>query len=326
MSAAPRSRGWRSRLERLARPRRPESLPVRFDRHRIYLLPTPFGAFFVALLLTMALGALNYNNNPALLLCLLLAGAAIASLLHAQLQLGGLEVHAIGGDPVPAGNPLHLRVHARAPRGRERRGLQVACLGETATLSLDDGAGEAILALPTTRRGWLDIERVRISTTRPLGLARAWAYAWPTAGALVYPAPERDGPPLPDGSDGNAQSRLHPAGDEVHHLRAWRQGDSRRAVAWKASARRDTLLVREFEQLMGADVMLDWGLVTSLPYEARIRRLAGWVDKAEREQRNYALRLPGAPTLGPGRGSAHRHACLHALALLPVGDDGATRG
>ena len=66
------SAGLRRRVESWARPRAPEPLPVRLDRRRIYILPTAFGWFLVALLATMAVGALNYNNNPALLLCLLL--------------------------------------------------------------------------------------------------------------------------------------------------------------------------------------------------------------------------------------------------------------
>ncbi len=43
----------RLRFERLAKPRRPESLPVVLDRRRIYVLPTRFGLFFGALLATM---------------------------------------------------------------------------------------------------------------------------------------------------------------------------------------------------------------------------------------------------------------------------------
>ena len=315
--AAPRQR-LRNAFERLARPRNPESLPIRFDRHRIYILPTPFGWFFVALLLAMALGALNYNNNPALMLCLLLGGVAVASLLHTQLQLGGLRVQAIGGDPVPAGGALSLRVHARADPGRERRGIRVECAGAAATLSLADGAGEAVLALPTTTRGWLDIGRLRVSTSRPLGLARAWAYAWPDTPQLVYPSPERNCPPLPQGAGADAQARPHPTGDDVHHLRPWRHGDARRAVAWKPSARRDALLVREYEQPLGTDVVLDWHALPALAHEDRIRRLAAWVDAAERESRRYLLQLPGQPGLGPAQGGAHRHACLRALALLPI--------
>lgn len=316
----------RARFDAWARRRAPASLPVRFDRHRIYVLPTRFGLFFAVLLLVMGVGALNYNNNPALLLCLLLAGAGIASLVQAQLQLSGLEIHAIGAEPVAAGAPLQLRVHARAPAGRTRRGLRVACGGQAATLSLDDGAGEALLPLPTLERGWLDPGRLHISTTRPLGLARAWAHAWADAPPLVYPAPEAGAPPLPPGLGETLQARVHPAGDDVHHLRDWRRGDSRRAVAWKASARRDALLVREFERPLGADVVLDWRALPSLRHEDRIRRLARWVDDAERESRRYRLLLPGQPAIGPGSGPRHRHACLRALALLPKEPgDGAPR-
>ena len=151
-----------------------------------------------------------------------------------------------------------------------------------------------------SRRGWLDLERLRFSTTRPLGLARAWAYAWPEAPLLVYPAPELQGPPLPEGSGANALARLRPIGDDVHHLRTYRRGDARRAIAWKPSARRDTLLVREYEQPMGADVVLDWRALPGMDHEARIRRLARWIDEAEREGRRYRLDLPGQPALGPG--------------------------
>ncbi|MCA0393370.1 MAG: DUF58 domain-containing protein [Proteobacteria bacterium] len=316
MLAALRRRA-RARFDAWARRRNPGALPTRFDRRRIYVLPTKFGLFFTVLLATMGIGALNYNNNPALLLCLLLVGAAIASLLHAHLQLSGLEVHAIGAEPVPAGTPLQLRVHVRAAPGRERRGLRVETAEAGATLSLDEGAGEAVLPLPTHVRGWLDPGRLRLSTTRPLGLARAWAYAWADAPLLVYPSPEPHVPPLPEGSGAQLQSRLHAAGDDAHHLRDWRRGDSRRAVAWKASARRDALLVREFEQPLGADVVLDWHALGALRHEERIRRLAGWVDAAERGARRYRLQLPGQPALGPSSGPAHRHACLRALALLP---------
>jgi len=51
--------------------------------------------------------------------------------------------------------------------------------------------------------------------------------------------------------------------------------------------------------------------------ESKIRRLARWVDEAEREAVRYRLQLPGQPVIGPDRGAAHRHACLRALALLP---------
>jgi uncharacterized protein (DUF58 family) len=316
-------RNLRQRMAAWTRPRHPESLPVAFDRRRVYVLPTRFGLFFSLLLLAMWVGALNYNNNPALMLCLLLGGAANTSLLAAHLQLTGLRVVAIAADPVPAGATLEMRVHVSADPGRSRRGLRVTMDASEAVLSLVDGTGQATLDVATRRRGWLEPERIGIATTRPLGLARAWAYVWPDTPLLVYPAPELHGPPLPEGHGTAARARLQASGDDVHHLRAYRRGDARRAIAWKPSAKRDALLVREFEQPLGADVVLDWQQLPAMEFEARIRRLARWVDEAEREGRRYALLLPGHPPLGPASGVAHRHACLRALALLPARDAGA---
>jgi len=306
----------RRRFESWARPRAPEPMPVAIDRRRVYVIPTGFGLFFAALLATMGLGALNDNNNPALLLALLLAGAAQASLLVAHLQLSGLRVVATGAEPVPAGEALSLRVHLRTNDGRERRGLRVECGDVAASALLADGAGEAAIELPTTRRGWLQPPKLRISTRQPLGLAFAWCHAWPQAQLLVYPRPERDAPPLPSGGGEGARARPHVAGDEPHHLRAYRSGDPRRNIAWKPSARHGALLVREYERREGAEIVLDWRGLGGLPAEARISRLARWVDEAERRNLRYRLRLPGE-SLGPAQGPAHRHACLRALALLP---------
>ena len=57
--------------------------------------------------------------------------------------------------------------------------------------------------------------------------------------------------------------------------------------------------------------------VHGLPHEQRIRRLARWVDDAEREGRRYGLHLPGQPVIAMGLGALQRHRCLRALALLP---------
>ena len=307
-----------ARAALLARPRSSEALPVKFDRRRVYVLPTRFGLFFAALLFAMLIGALNYNNNPALLLALLLGATGLASLIAAHLQLSGLGVDAISAEPVAAGSTLSLHVALSATDARMRRGLQLRCReANTTAPPLSTEPVVATLPLATERRGWIEPGRIRISTTQPLGLARAWSWVWPDAPLLVYPAPEPQGPPLPPGDGSGNQARLHPTGDDVHHLRGYRTGDPRRAIAWKPSARRDTLLVREYEQPLAIEVTLDWRALSQLAYEQRIRRLAHWVDLAEREGRRYRLLLPGQPVLGPAHGNAHRHLCLRALALLP---------
>lgn len=305
-------------MDLLARPRRSESLPARLDRRRVYVLPTGFGLFFAVLVLAMLMGALNYNNNPALLLALLLGATGMASLITAHLQLSGLQLDAVAAEPVAAGQALPVSLALSARDRRARPGLQVQALDARGHVDL--AAGEpavALLAIATQQRGWLNLGRIKLSTTQPLGLARAWAWFWPELQLLVYPAAEPHGPPLPHSEGGGARARRQASGDDVHHLRNYRAGDSLRAIAWKASARRDQLLVREFEQAVGREVDLRFADLHGLAYEQRIARLAHWVQLAEREGRRYRLHLPGQAPLGPGQGPGHRHLCLRALALMP---------
>lgn len=304
-------------LLRWTRPRSPETLPIRIDRRRVYVLPTRFGLFYLLLIATMGIGALNYNNNPALLLGLLLAGAGLTSLVAAHLQLSGLQADTLAADPVPAGKPMPIRIAFSTSDSRSRTGIRVRSHGAEGGLALDAReSGIAQLEVPTRQRGWMEPDRIEIATTRPLGLARAWSVLRPADPWLVYPALETNGPALPDAQHHGDQRRPHFAGDDLHLLRNYQPGDPLRSIAWKASARRDQLMARTWEQPHGDDVALDW-FTLNLPHEDRIRRLAHWVDLAEREGRRWQLRIPQLPPIGPASGASHRHECLRALALMP---------
>jgi uncharacterized protein (DUF58 family) len=303
----------------LVRPKRPEPLPVRIGRKRIYVLPTAFGLFVAALLGSMLLGGLNYNNNPALLFAFLLTAVANNSLVHAHLLLSGVRLKALHADPVFAGQPLRVRLRFEGEGARARPGLEVLGAGVHAVFELPaNEEHEAVLEIPTHRRGWLDPGRLRLSTVRPLGLARAWSWLRPDARLLVYPALDPEAPPLPEALGDGDSPRTRAHGEQPHHLREYRVGDMPRQIAWKASARADRLLVREYEAAVARDVDLEWAATATLPHEARIRRLARWVVEAERSGSRYSLVLPNQ-VLAAGRGAEHRHACLRALALLPDG-------
>jgi len=301
------------------RPKQPEPLPARIDRRRIYILPTGFGLFLVAVLGAMLLGGLNYNNNPALLLVFVLGAVVHNSFVHAHLILSGVRLKALHADPVFAGQALPLKFRFDADGARERPGLELRC-GD-AWCAFDLAASEErelVLPVATTRRGWYDPGRVRLSTIRPLGLARAWSWLRPDIRLLVYPALDAEAPPLPAALGDGDSARTRSQGEQPHHLREYRHGDSQRQVAWKASARADRLLVREYESAVARDIALEWSSLSLLSYEARIRRLARWVMDAERSGSRYSLRLPGQH-LPSARGAEHRHACLRALALMPDG-------
>lgn len=302
------------RLPALTRLKRSEALPLRLDRHRIYVLPTRFGVLFSAVLLTMLLGALNYNNNPALLLTCLLGAAAYQSVFSAFRTLNRLQLTSLRADPCHAGDSLRLALHFDIAR-QPRRGLRLQLDPADVVFDLDtDGA--VTIDIPAPQRGWLRPGRMRLSSRFPFGLFQVWSWLHPEFGALVYPRLEALAPPLPWAASDAAQRPMRASGDELAAMRDYRATDPMRHIAWKASARHDQLLVREFERLHGHDLILDYAALRGLDNEARIARLARWVCMAEAAQRAYTLVLRDA-RIGPGLGADHRHACLRALALSP---------
>jgi uncharacterized protein (DUF58 family) len=120
----------------------------------------------------------------------------------------------------------------------------------------------------------------------------------------------------PLAADANAgQARAQAAGnDDFSGLRGYQRSDSPRHVAWKAVARNEDMLTKQFTGEAAAELWLDWARLAQFNVEQRLSRLAGWVLEAERSGVHYGLRLPGVE-IAPGRGDAHRGACLQALAL-----------
>jgi len=304
------------RLPALTRLKQAEALPITLNRHRIYVLPTRFGLMFSAVLLVMLMGSLNYNNNPALLLTCLLGAASYQSVFQAFRCLNAVTLTSIQPEPCHAGDTLRLQL-AFSARGRARRGLRLQ-LGESETVfDLQGNADERVISsLVSTHRGWCRMGRIRLFSEYPFGLFTAWSWLNPEFSALVYARIEPGAPPLPRSEDATAEIATKRPGDEFGRLRDYHQSDPRRAIAWKASARHDTLLVKEFEQQRGNDVALEWDATTGLNYEARISRLTAWVYAAEATRQPFLLRLP-EETIGPGLGDEHRKSCLKALALLP---------
>src|SRR5438874_1429934 len=177
------------------------------------------------------------------------------------------------------------------------------------------GLAEVVLGVPAAKRGWLPLGRVMFETRFPLGIFRAWSYIEPEARCLIYPRPERSAlpPPSAESAKGTLRSPT-PGNDDYAGLRAYQLSDSPRHVAWKAVARSDDMLTKQFTGEAAAELWLDAARLAHLNVEQRLSRLAGWVLEAERSGAQYGLRIPGVE-IAPGRGEAHRAACLHALAL-----------
>ena len=304
-------------LRRFVKPRSVEALPIALHRRRIYVLPTPYGLFFAVLLAAMTVGGLNYNNNPALILCFLMLSLMLSCLFRAYLNLSGVQLESLDATPVHAGDIQRLRLRFAPDSQRLREGLILERNGQRVAFSLHEGASlDVELPQATQRRGWMPAGRFKLHTQQPLGLFEVWSWLHPDANTLVWPALEKDPPPPPGEGGRNRPRPQRGNGDEPIALRDYRSGDSVRQVAWKHSARLDRLLVREYEQPAGSERLLSWEALAPMPSDARARRLARWLADAERQGQSTTLLMPGT-RIGPGQGPAHLHACFRALALAP---------
>jgi uncharacterized protein (DUF58 family) len=305
-----------SRLPALTRYRVAEPLPIRLHQRRIYVVPAGFGFFFGVVLVTMLLGALNFNDNAALMLTFALTGVVLISLPRTVRHLDQLALVAVHAEPVFAGEPLVASFRFTPADARERARLRLRVDGVDRVFDLAEGGSTLAVTLQTQRRGWLPVGRSALWTDYPLGVFHAWSVLNPDQRLLVYPRPETAGPGLPPGGQLGEGRLAKPEGEDWQGLRDYRSGDAPRRVAGKASAREERLLVKEFADPIAGEVTLDWNALGAIDYEDRISRLARWVLVAEDEQRPYRLRLPSVE-LGPALGPAHQANCLRELALMP---------
>jgi uncharacterized protein (DUF58 family) len=317
LSAGPRLRNW------FYGHAAPERGPVVLGHRRVYILPTRLGWIYGAMLGVLLVGSINYALQLGFALTFLLAGLGLAAMVHTTRNLARLRLGAGRIDPVFAGQAAQFRLFLESDARHDRPALLVRHQQSGAQVVLDvpaGGAAEAILAVPAERRGWLALSRVMLETRFPLGLFRAWSYVEPDVQCIVYPRPERSPLPAPSAVAAAGAAREHaPGAEDFAGLRNYQLQDSPRHVAWKAVARSNDMLTKQFSGAAADELWLDWSaLAPALDPERRLSVLAGWVLAAEQSGARYGLRLPRRG-LAPDRGEAHRDACLRALALHETG-------
>jgi uncharacterized protein (DUF58 family) len=305
--------------------RGPERGEIVLVQRRIFILPTGAGMLFTAMLLLMLVGSINYQLSLGFILTFLLASLAISAILHTFRNLAGLRITPGRTPPVFAGDVAHFRVCITNPTGADR--YSIALTRDKREVTVVDVPAEssaiAIANVPAAHRGLLRPGRLTLFTRFPVGLVQAWSYVDLETHCVVYPRPAPAGLPLPPLTRGEIDgSGLSQGSDDFAGLRQYHPGDSPRHVAWKAAARDQALLTKQFIGRASAELWLTLEVFArDRSLEDRLSQLTRWVLDAHAAGVSYGLDLPGLK-VASGVGEAHRDACLEALALfeLPRGD------
>ena len=227
-------------------------LPRRFTFTRI-------GGIFTLVTVLVSIGSFNTGNNLLYLLFGMLLSLMIASGVLSEEVMKGLVVERVFAQQIFAGTPtlVTLKVHNRK---RRIPSFSISITDRTPAgmtapanyfLKVDRGqTAQASYWLTFPRRGWWTIEGYEISTRFPFDLFCKVRFIRSPVSVLVYPALGQP-PHLRFWSlvgEGN-RPQVQPGGEgEFLALRDFRPGDDARRIYWKASARRDVLLLRELER------------------------------------------------------------------------------
>lgn len=293
--------------------------------HRIYILPTQSWLVLCGVLAAMWYAAISQNNSVAYLLMFFLASVVMVSAIHAHFALVGLKLRVGRIEPVFAGEVARVPVEVINPTGRERSAIFLAPNGHVFKTDAHalagrlpaEGSQMAELTFPTFRRGRLVLGRIALTTIYPMGFFRSWRYEPAETECLVYPAP-RGRLPLPTGHvfTAEAVAGAGGGGDDYSGTRPYQTGESQRHVDWRAVARGQPLLVKQFVGTGSRRLWFEYGDVLGLgDVEARLSQISQWIVEAEAQGFAYGLRLPGFEA-EPSRGAQHRQRCLGVLALF----------
>jgi uncharacterized protein (DUF58 family) len=291
--------------------------PVELASRRVYILPTPVGIGFSIMLLVMLTAGINYGNSVALFLTFLLTGFGLVAMHQCHRNLVRISFTSAAALPTFAGTPGTLRVTLQNDANFLRYQIEVEPTDNDPVHADVPPRDQTQLSIPidAPKRGIALIDRLKVSSTFPFGLFRAWSWIHMRIEMIVYPRAHGSMPmPVDSGLKSGTRSHGLAGSDEWLSLRPFRDGDSPRQVAWKAYARGAPLLVKEYSA-MGAELrVFDFAKLENLGVEARLEQLARWLVDAETRGERYGLLIPPYQ-FEPDSGPEHRHRCLTALAL-----------
>lgn len=312
---------FRKRLEQWLEQRQPETPREVFSQHNLYIFPSRQFIGFLLVAMMMWMAGTNYENNLVLALAFFMLAIFVSTIFRTHANLSGLEVAVTACDRAFAGEKLTVHLNVENPSGDDRLGI-VLRWADAYPVSIDVPAKSTVqteIRLQTYERGWLNPGRLRVETTYPLGILRAWSWPRLQLNALVYPKPVAADPTSGEQSEGG-EGQSHKRGiDDFGGLSEWQPGVSPQRIAWKQYSAGRGLLEKTFEAQTLNPEWLDWENYAGLGTERRLSALCAKILEMEALGQHYGLRLSGQVFL-PAQGEVHMHRLLSALAIYGLGE------
>ena len=286
-------------------------------RKPVTIRPTRHGYVFLLILAALLVGSANYNNNLGFLLTFLLASMLLVSIFHTRRNLTGLRISSVRVKPVFAGETAVFQLRIRAEH-LPRVALEFSFeSGEVSSRDFTTSVEQPVdVRLVPGQRGLFNPGLLTVSTRYPFGLIQCGFELDLQMECLVYPAP------MPSANhwvhdyyrtDITGDTARYGA-DDFDGFKSYQPGDPLINISWKAFARGQGLLVKEFAENTTSAVLIDWFAIPEADVERKLSYMCDMLQKANRLKMSYGLRLPGKE-IKPDDGERHQNECMRALAL-----------
>ena len=288
----------------LFRPSRP-CAELKLGHRSLYIIPSRFGALWIAAAGLLLLVAIQTGSNSTLLLAFVMLGLMLLAMFLTHDTLQGLTLRCDQPAPAFAGEPAHYSLQLDSAAARPRCSLRVQ--GHAVVVCDRIAVGRTTLSLPwvAENRSWQLPPPVQIETIAPLGLFICWGRWQPQQPQLIWPR-RRSGPVAE-----RQPSRSRDGLEEWQDLRPLREGERPALVDWASAARGRPLQAKVFNDPEESEVILAPALGVAL--ELAREHLADRIWRLHHGGACYGLQIQGL-TLAPSKGVRHRDACLEALA------------
>ena len=247
------------------------------------------GFLYLVLILITFIAGINYANNLILGFCFLISAILCISFYLTFKQLHVLKIDLIAAEVGQVDQPLILKLRLNQPSVMTRY-LRIQWLQQEQLIYLDQQQHTLELAFFPKQRGLYKFGAMKIYSTYPLGLVRAWTYLYPKQKVWIAPK-AYDWQKEHKNQPTNANDSL----DEFKELRAFQQGDSYQNVAWKQVARGQGFFIKMFEaQANHQHLEIDYQKIPAQSHEEKLSFMMGLIEQCEQLGDDYALILPHA--------------------------------
>tara|TARA_Y100001958_G_C21247539_1_gene578991 strand:+ start:4551 stop:5393 length:843 start_codon:yes stop_codon:yes gene_type:complete len=276
---------------------------------------------FGLVVLVLLLMAIGYNNNLIYIYTFSLASASFVTMYFTNRNVEVLNFQSLSSETLFAGEEGEVKVRLQNSSSWRVQDAHLNFEKSKSFSKFEVDPQESPFQTVTLywgpqERGYVEPPKVVLSSDFPIQIFRSWKVFRSKDPLLVFP--RRVGEwEYPMGlQDREVMNQMGLFRDH----REYQSTDSPQKMDWKASAKTQQLLVKNFEGEEEQSLNFEWRHTKDLlDFEKRISQLSLWVDRAEKEGRRYSLTTPHFKS-GEGQGAHHMKKCLGHLALLSLED------